>query len=37
MGQVMGIFTQKAHYYKSALALVFQITAGYKKITVYRL
>lgn len=25
----MGIFTQKAHYYKSAL--VFQITAGYKK------
>lgn len=30
MGQLMGIVTQRACYYKSALALVFQITAGYK-------
>lgn len=36
IGQLMGMFTQKGCYYKSALALVFQITAGYK-ITVYRL
>lgn len=30
IGQLMGLFTQRARYYKSALALVFQITAGYK-------